>query len=155
MNRNGDRRNAAGFTLIELLVVVTIIGILSAIAMPMYGDYVKRGKIAEAHGTLSDLRVKMEQIYQDQRKYGTATVCGVAAPAAAKYFTYTCVSSTANAVGDQKYTWTAAGVVAQGMSGFTYTVNESNTKATSLTTASGWVAATTAYTCWLSRKGSC
>lgn len=154
-------RRKTGFTLVELLIVVAVIGILAAIAIPSYRDYITRGKITEATGNLSDLRVKMEQYYMDNRRYSSTTAggtCGITggnSPTVSnqKYFTYACASSSANSAGDQAYTLTATGVAAQGMSGFAYTVNQANTKATT-GVGSGWSGS--GSSCWVVKKdGSC
>lgn len=150
-----------GFTLIELMITVAIIAILAAIAVPNYTDYITRSKFTEAQGTLSDLRVKMEQYYMDNRRYSTNAgggTCGLgAAPATSgtKYFTYSCTSSNANAAGDQQFVLTATGIASQGLGGISFTVNHSNTRQTTVTGGSdmankGYTAATTS--CWINKK---
>lgn len=49
-------RHTKGFTLIELMIVVAVIGILAAIALPSYQNYVARGQVSEAHVLLSGLK---------------------------------------------------------------------------------------------------
>ena len=52
-----------GFTLIELMIVVAIIGILSAIAVPMYSNYVKKAKVAEASALFAGFKTNLAVWY--------------------------------------------------------------------------------------------
>ena len=55
------RKNHRGFTLIEVMIVVAIIGILTAIALPSYSEYIRRGHRAEARAGLLQAAQWMER----------------------------------------------------------------------------------------------
>ncbi len=147
------KSNQRGFTLIELMITVAIIGILSAIAIPSYQDYVKRGRIVDAVSVLSSMQIGMEQHFQDRRTYDGACAAGSVVPAPASlntaYFTFTCPTKNAD-----EYSILATGTGA--MAGFSYSLVFKNATTTKKTDAlpTGW--GPEAATCWsLKKDGSC
>jgi prepilin-type N-terminal cleavage/methylation domain-containing protein len=58
-------RNKKGFTLIELMIVVAIIGILAAIAIPMYNANVNKAKLQEATDTIGAIKDEVANITSD------------------------------------------------------------------------------------------
>ena len=146
-------RQARGFTLIEVLVVVAIVGILAAIALPSYSDYVRRSKIIEATTGMSDMKTRMEQYFLDNRRYDNGGACGVN-PAVAeknvKTFTITCAGSATG------YVVTATGKAAEGMGSFVYVYTNTlaNPDLKSTTSTGPW--GKSSANCWVTRKdGSC
>ena len=65
------RKNQWGFTLIELMIVVAIIGILAAIAIPMYLDYTTRSQIAEGLNVAGGAKSAVTEYYQDRGAFPT------------------------------------------------------------------------------------
>ncbi len=141
-----SQHRSRGFTLIELMVTIAIIAILASVALPSYKDYVVRGHIPQATNGLADMRIKLEQFFQDNRTYAGACDKGQpAAPSTNPDFTFTCEIAA---------TGMSYGLKAEGkgpMTGFTYEVNESNVKKTSaVPTGTDW---TKSDTCWITGKG--
>ena len=61
-----------GFTLIELMIVIAIIGILAAIAIPAYQNYIARAQFAESQTLLSGVK----PVIQEKVDQGTAYAAG-------------------------------------------------------------------------------
>ncbi|MCP5134240.1 MAG: pilin [Gammaproteobacteria bacterium] len=66
-----------GFTLIELMIVVAIVGILAAIAIPAYKDYIARSKVSECAATLGACKTSVTEFYNTKvRVPANATSAG-------------------------------------------------------------------------------
>jgi type IV pilus assembly protein PilE len=142
----------SGITLIELMVAIAIVAVLASIAIPSYTSYVTRSKLTEATSSLLAMRVKLEQFYQDKLTYAGACLPGtIATPPTLKYFTITCPVASASA-----YTIQAAGGTAgdNTMAGITFTIDQANTRATTVTAGSTMdQAGYTGAACWVSKAG--
>ena len=67
------KKAAAGFTLIELMMVVAIIGILAAIAIPAYQDYLMRAKVTELVNMAAVCKTSVHEYYQSRTKMPPTT----------------------------------------------------------------------------------
>jgi type IV pilus assembly protein PilE len=139
-----------GFTLIELMITVAIVAILAAVAIPSYSAYVTRANITDAVKGLSEMRLKMEQYFQDNRSWtptsGVAQPCvspgGAPKPNDTANFQFTCP-----VLGDHTYKVQAQGIGSMGL--FTYTIDQDNVQATTQAPP-GWAAPCNNH--WLLKK---
>jgi type IV pilus assembly protein PilE len=135
------KRAQQGFTLVELMITVAIVGILSAVALPAYSDYVTRSRLTEAFTALGAAQPAAEQFWPNGRTYVNFDTAA-SFPTATDNFTYALSNATAST-----YTVTATGKGK--MNGFVYTVNQSGSRATTAS-PTGWG---TNANCWVDHKG--
>ena len=152
---HASKSTQLGFSLVELMIVVAIIGILSAIAIPAYNDYIIRSKLAEAKSTLMEFRVRLEQYYLDNRDYGpggNGADCTDEGGGVVRVpmtpttnFTYQCLISN----GGQGYDMTATGL--NNVAAFSLTLDEGNNRTTG-SVGAGWILPAP-NTCWINGRG--
>ena len=139
--------------MVEILIVVAVLAILAVVAYPSYQDYIIRSQLAEARGALADMRVRMEQYFQDNCTYVGADLVAngpcTAPGGLSNRFAYSCVLADLSAT-----TYTLQAVGSGPMANFTFTIgrtagNANDRRTTSVPT--GW--GTAPIACWVVRKG--
>jgi type IV pilus assembly protein PilE len=113
---NAQLNNDRGFTLIELMVVVIIVGVLAAIAIPLYTGYIKNARTSEGTARLAAIMTAAKAYHQRYSAWPAAADAeGFYADfTQTEHFTY-----TMDAAG---FTVTATGRDVDGMSGVSITM---------------------------------
>jgi len=125
---NRKMKGEGGFNMIELMVVVVIVGILAAIAVPIYGKYAKNARVTEATGKMGDILTACKA-YATENDDGVASTIEWPASCAAPNFIGDCTATSnvslykVEAAGNL-LTITATG--ANKLSGVTVTITCSN-----------------------------
>lgn len=92
------RNSQQGFTLIELMIVVAIIGILAAVAIPMYLDYAVRGQVAEGINLAGGAKTAVAEFYQEHGDFPADNTEASLAPAGSIQGKYVASISVSDAV---------------------------------------------------------
>jgi type IV pilus assembly protein PilA len=113
-----------GFTLIELMIVVAIIGILAAVAIPAYQDYIARSQVSEAFSMTSGMKTTIAEYGQINGAYpdSTATPATTPLPVDLAVVGQYADAAVANGTGVITVTMKSAGVVNANIAGGTITL---------------------------------
>lgn len=131
------RRYAHGSTLIEHLIAMTVTAILTAVAIPGYSAYLRRGWVVDGTTALAIYAGRLESSFESNGNYGV-TNCSVSVPAATDQWTFSCAVQSSG----QGFLVTATG--RNGMAGYAYTLDDATNRRTT-----AFVGLSGARACWL------
>lgn len=137
-------RHSRAFTLIEVMIAVAVIGILAAIALPSYSQYMQRTHRSEGAAALTEYNSKMAHYYLDNNNYGAVGKCSATIPfPVTKYMTFDC-----DVVTTQTYTAKATGT--GDIATTTFTIDQADARVTT-----AFPGRSAAAACWLIAGSEC
>jgi type IV pilus assembly protein PilE len=89
-------KNHEGFTLIELMIAIAVLGILLAIAIPSYFQYIREARRAEAQSDMLQIRLGMEKWRANHNSY-SSTLSNAGFTDSNDYYNYDIPTATATA----------------------------------------------------------
>jgi len=125
------KSNQQGFTMVELMVVVVIVGVLAAVAVPLYGKYVKNARVSEATAAIGEI-VTASKAWAVENSNATGTPIwpsgagGLVDLTATPNFTYAITAGGGANATTTAYTVRATGRTGTKMAGVTVTVTVPN-----------------------------
>ena len=126
-----------GFTLIELMIVVAIIGILAAIAIPQYQDYIARSQANRVFGEISALKTAIEENLMRGNNPSALDVNTVLGFTASNLINTGSPTVTVTNLGVGSVQATFGGNAAAGIQGAQITLTRANTGVWTCTTTAG------------------
>jgi prepilin-type N-terminal cleavage/methylation domain-containing protein len=132
MTRFRKSMNRKGLTMMELMVVVVVVGILAAIAIPLYGSYIRNARVTEATSRIGELITAAKAVAQENQDAGgnptwpaaNMGVFNVATPT--DHFTYAVTGGGGSNANTTAFSVTATGVAGDRMAGVTIVVTVPN-----------------------------